>query len=165
MQLRSGRKTSTTPSVASTSVSLRQQKQVINQELQQIADPQEALLAKSISNYIIELGILKENKKDLIRHFDENEYWENIARNIIELTHILDENVDFMAQNTSKYTFIVNQLVDLFLYYRRKMLGAIREADLEYNTDILMSNTIYDIDNFIKNVETNYATKMFDFNA
>ena len=138
MQLRSGLKTS--------SAIMSRQTQVVKPQIEQKFN-----LEKSISNYMSELMILNNNKHDLIKHFDDDEYWSNVARLVIELIHILDENME----SISGTTFTLDEYVDLVLYYKRQLLRAIEKVDFEYKNDILMNNVIYDINNFVEKVERN----------
>ena len=139
MQLRSGLKTSHATKV--------NQQQILKPKMEEKFN-----IEKTITNYINELTLLKNHKTDLINYFDEDEYWSNNARLIIELIHIVNENIDSISENTSR----IDEFLDLFLDYKRQFLRAIEKVDFEYSNDILMNNVIYDINNFVKSVERNF---------
>jgi hypothetical protein len=139
MQLRSGLKTSRATKV--------NQQQILKPKMEEKFN-----IEKTITNYINELTLLKNHKTDLINYFDEDEYWSNNARLIIELIHIVNENIDSISENTSR----IDEFLDLFLDYKRQFLRAIEKVDFEYSNDILMNNVIYDINNFVKSVERNF---------
>lgn len=139
MQLRSGLKTSRATKV--------NQQQILKPKMEEKFN-----IEKTITNYINELTLLKNHKTDLINYFDEDEYWSNNARLIIELIHIVNENIDSISENTSR----IDEFLDLFLDYKRQFLRAIEKVYFEYSNDILMNNVIYDINNFVKSVERNF---------
>lgn len=157
MQLRSGRKTclNAAPTATATASRVKPTKQVV-EEPAEILDPREELIANSIHNYVLDLSNMKNKKKELIRYYGEDEYWSCNARLIIELTHIMSDNLDYISENPKWHEFIIYDTIDLLSKYKVDFLRAIRKVDFEYNDDILMNNVINDINNFIKDVETRF---------
>lgn len=156
MQLRSGLKTSSSESRLTphkTRLQSRLKSQKFKPEASEIVTKSKALhdipLLNIISKYI---DMMEEHK----RKNNQATYWSNYGRLLIEFYAIINEHYEYMSQEGSAWSSFLQRVADDAHGIKRSFLNAVENVDFERNDEILINNLIYDLNNLIARIESDF---------